>query len=273
LFSIGWRWNPSPSITNELRGGRSFPPVIFASSEKFPNAILGGTNNAGAIVGDPVANLFNSPLNTFRTQGRNPVSWHLFDNAAYVRGTHNIQFGFHHQTLTVEPFNDAGTTPTYSLGIGTGNPGLTSAQLPGASASDNAAANNLLAALAGYINAYTQTFNVTSRTSGFVSGASNIRHLRVSNYSGYVTDSWKVRPRLTLNLGVRYEYYTRVNEQDGLALFPRLINGNVFATLASNATLDFAGSAVGRPFYNTDRNNFGPNVSLAWDVFGNGKTA
>ena len=43
--------------------------------------------------------------------------------------------------------------------------------------------------------------------------------------------------------------------------------------LTSNATLNFTGNSVGRPFYNKDLNNFGPGAGLAWDVFGNGKTA
>ncbi len=260
LYSLGWRWNPSPSITNELRGGRSFAPVIFASSEKFGNYILG-------------VGLFDNPLNTFRTQGRNPRTYNLMDNAHYVRGAHNIQFGFHSQMITVESFGEGGITPTYTLGIGAGNPGLTNAHLPGAGATDVTAANALLANLAGYFTSYAQTFNVKDRTAGFVSGAANIRNFRVYNYSGYLTDAWKLRPRLTLSLGVRYEYFTRVNERDGLALLPRLGEGGALAALRSNATLDFAGSAVGRPFYQADRDNFGPNVSIAWDPFGNGKTA
>jgi hypothetical protein len=94
----------------------------------------------------------------------------------------------------------------------------------------------------------------------------------VDDHSGYVQDNWRVDRRLTLNLGVRYEYFTPVKEQNGLALMPQLVNNNPISTLLSNATLDFA-SGSGQPLYHPDRNNFSPNVGLAWDVFGNGKTA
>ncbi|MBO0722228.1 MAG: TonB-dependent receptor, partial [Blastocatellia bacterium] len=243
-------------------GGFNFAPVIFLSSENFGDDIIG-------IAGSQ----FGNPLNTFRTQGRNTNTYNLLDNASYVRGKHAFQFGFQMQKITVEPFNEAGITPTYTLGIGTGNTGLTNTQLPGASATDVAAANNLLANLAGYVTQYTQTFNVTDRTSGFVKGAENLRHYLLYDYSGYVTDAWKVRPRLTVTAGMRYEYFTPVDERDGLALLPQISGGNAIGTLLSNATLDFAGSSVGRPFYNPDRNNFAPNIGLAWDIFGDGKTA
>jgi len=98
------------------------------------------------------------------------------------------------KVVRIEQYNDAGITPSYTLGIGTGNTGLVAAQLPGISASDLAVANNLLATLGGYITSSTQTFNVSSRTSGFTNGYTNLRHDTLDNYALYVTDSWKLRP-------------------------------------------------------------------------------
>ncbi len=260
LVSVAWRWSPAPSLTNEVRGGFNLAPADFATTEKF-----------GPFLVDAL--LFDNPVNLFRAQGRDTNTYALMDNASWSRGRHNVQFGFQTQQVRTAPFNDAGITPTYNIGIGTGNQGLTGAQLPGSRAQDVITAHALLASLAGYISDYTQTFNITSRSSGFVGGAPNLRHFRSDNYSWYAQDRWRIRPRLTLTLGLRYEYFPVVDERDGLALLPVLRDGNPIHTLLSNSTLDFAGSAVGRPFHNRDLNNFAPHAGLAWDVFGNGKTA
>lgn len=100
-----------------------------------------------------------------------------------------------------------------------------------------------------------------------------MNHFRLSNYAGYITDTYRVNSRLTLNAGWRYDLYMPVKELNGLGLMPVLQNNNAITTLLSNATLDFTSGDTGRPFYETDRNNFAPNVGLAWDPKGNGKMA
>jgi hypothetical protein len=81
------------------------------------------------------------------------------------------------------------------------NLALTTAQLPGARNADVTRANNLLATLAGFVSSGAQSFNVTSRTSGYVPGASNQRNYTLNEYALYVQDQWKVPPRLTATLG------------------------------------------------------------------------
>jgi len=262
LLSATWRWTPAATTTNELRGGFNLTTAPFNTSQQFPNALAGGL-------------IFSNPINTFRSQGRETNTYNLQDNATTVKGKHSLQYGFQFQRLNVAPYNDVGITPTYTLGISAVSPyGLNTNQLPGISAADLTGANNLLANVAGLISAYTQTYNVTGRDSGFVSGATNLRNFRQSNWGAYFQDSWKATQRLTLILGMRYEYFTRVDERDALFLLPQgLTSGNARSLLLSNATYDFAGSAVGRPWYNADKNNFAPNVGFAYDVFGDGKTA
>ena len=122
------------------------------------------------------------------------------------------------------------------------------------------------------MDGYSQTLNVTSRTSGFVPGAPFVRHFRLGDYDLYAQDKWRVSPRLTLTLGLRYQLPGVLDERDSLELLP-VLQGSAVQTLLSNATLNFAGSSVGRPYYNRPKKDFAPNVGFAWDVFGDGKTA
>lgn len=260
LLSLAWRWNPEAALTNELQGGFNRARVAFRTSEQFSSFLV-----------EP--SFFVNPVNSFRAQGRSTETLTLSDNASWVRGLHSFQWGGRAQQIRAQLYSERGTIPSYTLGIGTGHAGLSEAQLPGVTSGDLNAANTLLATLAGYVTRYTQTFNVKDRQSGFVSGAPSLRNYVLDSYASYLQDRWRLRPGLTFNLGVRYEYLPVVDERDSLALLPVVENNNPLATLLSNATLDFAGSAAGRPLHRADRNNFAPNVGLAWDLFGNGRTA
>ena len=267
LLSTSWRWNPKPTLTNELRFGFNMAPSTFDVSGALPTFLVTGAGTTGGTS-------YTSPVNSFLPQGRFTNTYHWADNASWVHERHTVQFGFQAQLTHINPYNAAGDVPTYTVGIGAGQTGLTAAQLPGISASDLSAANTLLATLAGNLNTYSQTFQVTSRTSGFVPGASNVRNLRYNNYAFYGMDTWKISRRLTATLGLRYDYYTPVDETNALALFPVLQGNNVIATVLNpNTTLDFAGASIGKPWYHADKNNFAPNLGLAYDIFGDGKTS
>ena len=257
LFAMSWRFVPTASLTNELRGGFNFAPAVFATNESFPSAIVTGF-------------VFSNPLNTFRAQGRDTNTYNLNDNASWVKGKHFVKFGFSYQTVKTAPYNDAGITPTYSIGLGTGHQGLVGSQFPGGiGASDLVAANNLLASLAGDLTSYTQTFNVTSMNSGYVSGATSLRHFNLDNYGFYVQDNWRVVKNLTLELGLRYEYFTPVRERDNLEIALQSTGSPADTLLNPNGTLNF----VNGNLYNPDKKNFGPRIGFAWDPRGNGKTS
>jgi len=262
LLSLSWRSTLTPTLTNELRGGFARTHGNFDVSQAYPKFLVAGL-------------LFNNPVNTFLAQGRDTNNYPIQDNANWIKGKHQVSFGYQFQRIFSAPFNDVGIVPTYTLGLSTANTtGLTAADLPGIRSADLTRANSLYANLAGIITSGAQTFNVNSTTSGFVPGATNLRRFHNSTHALYVQDNWKLRSNLTVNLGVRYEYWTALDEADGLFIAPRLENNDAKATLLNpNAVLDFIGGSSGRPFYKPDKNNFAPNVGFAWDPFKTGKTS
>src|SRR6185503_5138542 len=81
---------------------------------------------------------------------------------------------------------------------------------------------------------------------------------------------WRIRPNLSLNFGLRWEYVSPISERDGLGLLPK--DTSLAVLNDPMAALDFAGGSE-RPFLAKDLNNFAPNVSFAWDPFKSGKTS
>jgi len=267
LLTVAWRWSPNGTFTNELRAGLAFSPGTFEYNGTLPAYLVGGMIYSSP---DPAVN------SSILAQGRDTRTWAHMDNATWVHGRHTLKFGYFFQGVHVRTYDSTGVVPEYNVGINSANQAgnlLFSSDLPGISAADLNNANLLLASLAGLLDNASQTYNVTSRTSGFVPGAPYLRHLTTNNLAFYGQDQWRIRHNLTLTAGLRWDYYSPVNERDSLELQPVVANNDPRATLMSNATLNFTGNSVGRPFYSKDLNNFGPDVGLAWDVFGNGKTA
>jgi hypothetical protein len=264
--SLSWRYSPSATLTNEVRGGLNFAPAEFRDSEPLPSSLIGGTDFTPA-----VAEL------GFLPQGRNTRTRNIQDNAYWTHGKHTLQFGYFYQGVRIRSYDYFGTVPNYNVGIDSANQQsnlLAPSDLPKVSASDLQNANMLLASLAGLLDNDNVVYNVTSRTSGFVPGAPWVRNFTYDNHAFYIEDKYKARRNLTVTLGLRWDYYTPVNEVNSLELQPTITGNNAVATLLNpNGSLGYSGNSVGNPYYQKNWNNWAPNVGLAWDVFGNGKTS
>ncbi|HEX8292359.1 MAG TPA: TonB-dependent receptor [Pyrinomonadaceae bacterium] len=261
--SFAWNWTPTSSSNNELRFGFNHYDVTFFTNETF---------DRGYRIVQPL--ISDSEDNTL-PQGRLAKTYDLIDNATWVKGNHTVFFGGNYRNNYIEPFNDAGIIPQYNIGFAatsTPNPLANNATFfpGGISSNEFNNARDVLAILTGPISQATQTFNAANRTDGYVPGATQRQQFKYFSVAGYGQDSWRIRPNLTVNLGVRYEFISVPREQQGLVLLPTNPGIN---SLLENATLDFASGGDRRGFFPNDSNNFAPHFSFAWDPFGEGKTS
>jgi hypothetical protein len=253
-----YRMSPTTSLTNEIRGG-------YQRSEPFFNS----TTDPRALPFLFGATIVTNPEPSFQSQGRNTDYWNIQDNGTWTRGNHAFRFGAVGQFYRIEAVNFAGVTPTYTFGT-TGNtatPGFNANLFPGGiNTTDLGRANSLRYLLGGILGGGSQTANATNSTSGFIAGAPAIRRLNFDNYGFYISDQWRLSDKLTVNLGLRYELYTPLNNPDQLYLEPAL-NGTLAQTLTSpTGRLQVVGGNAGNPgdFFKMDKNNFGPNISVAY---------
>ncbi len=96
--------------------------------------------------------------------------------------------------------------------------------------------------------------------------------IRTGSFAGYVQDTWKILPRLTLNYGLRYEFN----------LPQRDIHNNILGFFPGQQSVKFPGAPTGILYPGDpgtpndalvypDYNNFAPRFGFAWDMFGNAK--
>lgn len=260
-FAVGaWNWQITPNLTNELRIGGNRPEGNFGSNADLNSVFL-------------TLPLITNPNNQFTPEGRTTSTISYIDSMSYTRGDHFFRFGGQFNRIRTNPFVfNAGTPPQFTIGFGVGAPDeipLTSRDFPGGiDPTQLNTANNLLALLSGALADGQVNYEVTSQNSGYVSGIPNRRNYEYKEYSGYFTDSWRTHPRLTVNLGLRWDYRTPLKERDNLLLAPVLNGRNVReAVLDPNGSYGFVDGFIANP----DRANFAPNISFAWDIPGLGR--
>jgi hypothetical protein len=152
-------------------------------------------------------------------------SYQLYDDAFWTHGLHSMKFGFALERMQDNVLADLQPTGLISF-----------------------------ASLQGFFQ------NSPTTAIATIPGALTGRGIRQTLVGGYVQDDWRIRPYLTVNLGLRYEMTTVPNEVQG-----KLSN---LRTMTSPTI--FTGSPY---FHNPTLRNFEPRIGLAWDPLGDGKTS
>jgi len=220
------------------------------------------------------------------------------DTVSWVSGRHNFKFGGEVRFGSGDDaFVDIGVTPTAMFGAGT--PPVTGIQTIPGIGQNQGTAQNLLINLAGSLQQYQQRFYTSGGANPVFEAIKEGRHadgdIFQREFSAFFKDDFKLRPDLTLNAGVRYEYYSvpwlSANNQGGGS--PGLVGGSSgvfgvsgtsFADLYQpgrlNGTLtriEFVGPRSPNPdkqLHKDDWNNFAPAVGLSWHIpyFGRDRT-
>ncbi len=230
----------SPRVVNEARFG--FNRLYATVTPRSEGQNLATEFGIRGVPSDPQSNGltvvgitgFSSLGDSFDTR-RGQNVFHLLDNLTIIAGRHSFKMGFEHRRTQ------------FNLGQGSSPRGAFT-----------------------YNGVFSQ--NPLSRTgtgspfADFLLGlpdsssiGTNVRAgIRVRNYSGFIQDDWKVSNRLTMNIGVRYEYTTPVTEVvDRMANFDMATNKVVLAAPESLET---------RALARADRNNFAPRIGVAFQL-------
>jgi len=235
LVSLSYVKVISASKVNELRyGWNRFAEGFFPQDQAFnPSSI--GLNTGGGVADQGLPLILVSGVAQLGATSGDPRSRvdtnnQLIDNFSWKANKHDIKFGFEFRRTSVQhSFNKNFR-----------------GRLEFASVDDF---------LAGNVD------------SGFQYSGYSLRHTAENNYGAYIQDSFRVNPRLTLNYGVRWDYFGVVHEKNNL-----FSNITSVDPAAATFTLSQVGTSGLDKLYQPDYKDFAPRVSAAWDVTGKGST-
>jgi hypothetical protein len=240
VVGANWVWTPNPRWVNEARFGynRLYQPTLPgdlntpASSYGLDTGVSGPFTGGLPRIG--FGGFFFPGLGGFKWpkfQGPDSIT-QFVDHVSYTAGKHSFKFGgdLHRNQVTNAAYGNSRGSITFLGGVATG----VSTEL-----------EDFFAGLP-----FKSTLEVGDPT----------LHLHNWAYSLFLQDDWRATKRLTLNLGLRYEYSTVLKEDH-----------NRLGNFDPNVGLVQVGKQISSP-YKPDHTNIGPRLGFAWDTDGNGKT-
>jgi hypothetical protein len=231
---VTWQHVFSPTVLNTFRAGlnRIHQPQIFDHDGNAvstdPSLIFNPGRTTMGVFSVPFLTSSYTPSGQdVHTREFDFTDPQLIDDVSWVKGRNNFRMGFSFESI---------------------NTNIQSDSFP--------AGEWVFNSVSGFIQGLPDQYNSD------LPGTDSIRGLRQKVFGVYFVDDFRVKPNLTLNLGLRYEPATVVKEANGKASF------------ITNITQTPAQTVIGNPIYsNNTYKNFSPRVGLAWDPFKDGKTS
>ena len=269
LLGLNYTWTITPTSVLESRiGYQRFSQRITVNNTINPNDLGINTGPLGAGPNDKenfvlptlyylgysfgssvygqIGGVQGYPLLT-----RPDASYDWQEHFTMTKGNHTLKIGGQYQDAYTKSRRDRAHSQFsfyyYGSGYDTIDNGITGEML--GESGRVASLNELLLGLA---NDSGRSFGVTNR------------HLFQKSMGLYVQDSWKIKPNFTLEAGVRWDVTGAMGEKSGLGA--NFLPDDPKADAQGFVTLDK------KPLYGVDKNNFGPRVGVAWDMFKNGGT-
>jgi hypothetical protein len=232
-YGLSWTHIFNPVIVNAFRFGYTTTNANFtqASANGEGAAAFGFQIPSEAVLagngGLPLINPSGyNELGTraFRPQYQKPTLYQFLDNLSIVHGQHNIRAGFETRQKSNTNLNSSRTVPEYDF-------------------NGNFTGDALADLLTG------QVYQLSANNQ-------EVEDILQKAYAVYLQDDWKVAPRLTINMGLRWEYETPFY---GAAPYENInFNFQTGQLIHGNGPTDY--------LVNPDHRDFGPRVGAAWQV-------
>ncbi len=277
---LGWsgslRSTLRNNLVNEAMLGYSGAPVSF-----FQELNLGMYEGYGGFQLDfpSVGSALTDPSASASPQGRNANSLVVQDTVNLLKGAHSFSLGGSFTQYDIWARNSS-LLPRVTFGMVGGDPAaglFTGANFPGASSSNLTAATTLYALLTGRVSQISADARLDEATGKYVYVGTGMQRGRLRESGMFAQDNWRLRPNLTLNLGVRYDIQQ-----------PFAPSNSLYSQASIDATCGVSGTdgaaacnlfqpgttpgvhptytqyAKGARAHGTDLNNPAPSVGFAW---------
>src|SRR5262245_31765472 len=300
-YRANWHYVWAPWETPDAKQNEIPLSLLQKGGQGYPIAYVPAMIGATTPINFQVNGNYFSCQTDCAQQGNHTPLFDYADTLSWNKGKHGFKGGADVRITYSRGYE----TPTAPIPKATGGAGLNPTQvfrnnaaMPSLVANNETIANQMLYFLAGSLNNAQQYYYIESpdqltRWSSYLDNTRKTTDAHQNDFSLFFKDDWKVRPSLTLNLGVRYEYYGVPYE--GAGLTPAPVGGGIALLGVSGRSFDrwmrtdnpvdlklltqmeLVGPKTPNPskgLFKDDWNNFGPAVGFAWQLpwFGQGKT-